>query len=159
MVMVGQADNGREAVDKVLELKPDVVLMDVVMKEMCGMEATSQIKKDLPDVKIIAVSGHKDERLIREMIKVGADGYVIKDSDDESMIKRFEELTPKEQEVLMLQAEGMSAKEIGVKMGITDRAVNKHRESIIQKISRVDYFKLIKCVAGQDLECKIHQKS
>ena len=78
MEVVGQAANGRAAIKLAKELKPDIIIMDTVMPNLNGIEATRQILKELPDIKIIALSEHRDRRSICEMLKAGASGYVTK---------------------------------------------------------------------------------
>lgn len=78
IVVVGQAENGRAALDQVGELRPDVVVMDVGMPEMNGMEATRQIHAQHPGVRVIALSTHSDKRYVLGMLDAGASGYVLK---------------------------------------------------------------------------------
>jgi len=75
---IAEADNGRNTVKLVLKLKPDVVVMDVSMPDMNGIEATRQIKKDAPQVKVVGLSMHADKRFVTEMLKAGASGYLLK---------------------------------------------------------------------------------
>jgi two-component system response regulator NreC len=75
---VGEAENGRDTVKLVTKLKPDVVVMDVSMPDLNGIEATRQIKQDLPEVKVIGLSMHADKRFVTEMLKAGASGYLLK---------------------------------------------------------------------------------
>jgi len=74
----GEASNGREAIQKVLELKPDVVLMDVSMPEMNGIEATRQIRREAPTTKVILLSMHDSPQVIKLVKEAGADAYVPK---------------------------------------------------------------------------------
>ncbi len=85
--VIGEAENGREAVRKVEQLKPDVVLMDIAMPMLNGIEATRQIKKLLPRTKIIILSMHSHERYIKELFSLGASGYLLKDSTGDDIIK------------------------------------------------------------------------
>ena len=85
--LIGEAENGREAVRKTLELKPDVVIMDIGMPELNGIEATKQIKAALPEVKVIALSIHSDKRFVTGMLKAGALGYLLKDSAFNELVK------------------------------------------------------------------------
>lgn len=78
--VVGKADNGREAVKIALEKKPDIVIMDIVMRDMNGIEATRQIKKENPDIKIIALSMYSERQIVIGFLKAGASGYLLKDS-------------------------------------------------------------------------------
>lgn len=79
MDVVAEADDGRTAVRLACELKPDVVVMDVGMPELNGIEACRQILDRLPHVKVIALSMHSDRRFVAEMLKAGASGYLLKD--------------------------------------------------------------------------------
>jgi DNA-binding NarL/FixJ family response regulator len=75
---IAEADNGRNTVKLVQQLKPDVVVMDVSMPDMNGIEATRQIKKEFPSVKVIGLSMHADKRFVTEMLKAGTSGYLLK---------------------------------------------------------------------------------
>jgi DNA-binding NarL/FixJ family response regulator len=83
--VVGSADNGREAIRLVDELKPDVVIMDVAMREMNGVEATRQILVNHPATRVLGLSMHSDSRFIREMLRAGAAGYMLKDCATEEL--------------------------------------------------------------------------
>ena len=78
MKTVAEAEDGRNTVKQVLKFKPDVVVMDVSMPDMNGIEATRQIKKDAPTVKVIGLSMHADKHFVTEMLKAGASGYLLK---------------------------------------------------------------------------------
>lgn len=84
--VVGEADDGRQTVEAVSRLRPDVVLMDVGMPELNGIEATRQLLKALPGLKIIGLSMHVDERFVGEMLRAGAVGYVCKKCDADDVI-------------------------------------------------------------------------
>ena len=77
--VVGEAENGRKAVQMAQEEKPDVVVMDVSMPDLNGMEATIQIIESLPKTKVIALSMHSDKRFVMGMLRAGAYGYLLKD--------------------------------------------------------------------------------
>ena len=77
--IIGEADNGRDAVKLIIEKKPDIAIMDIGMPEMNGVEATRQIAKEMPNVKIIALSMHYDMQFVSGMLKAGAKGYLLKD--------------------------------------------------------------------------------
>ena len=76
--IVGEAEDGVTAVRRALELRPDIVIMDVGMPQMNGIEATRRLATELPGTKIIALSMHSDRRYVAEMLKAGAAGYVLK---------------------------------------------------------------------------------
>jgi len=80
MEVVAEADNGRTALKHVKELSPDVVIMDIGMRELNGIDATRQIVKMSPGVKVLALSMYSDKRFVKEMLKAGASGYMLKDS-------------------------------------------------------------------------------
>ncbi len=77
--VVAEADNGREAVRLALDMNPDVVVMDIVMPELNGIEATQQISASNPKIKVVALSMHTDRRFVTRMLKSGASGYLLKD--------------------------------------------------------------------------------
>ncbi|MBA2524445.1 MAG: response regulator transcription factor, partial [Pyrinomonadaceae bacterium] len=78
MQVVGEAENGREALKCAIELSPDVVVMDISMPEMNGIEATERLRKECPQIKIIALTIYEDLGYLRQLLKAGASGYVIK---------------------------------------------------------------------------------
>jgi len=77
--VVGEAENGRKAVQMAREIKPDVVVMDVSMPDLNGIEATTQINESLPETRVIALSMHSDKRFVMGMLRAGAAGYLLKD--------------------------------------------------------------------------------
>ncbi len=90
LCVIGEAKNGREAVSKVEELKPDVVLMDIAMPVLNGIEATRQIKKVSRNTKVIILSMHSHDRFISELFSLGASGYLLKDSTGDDIIRAIE---------------------------------------------------------------------
>jgi len=76
--VIGEAENGREAIDKVVALQPEVVVMDIAMPLLNGLEATRQIKKMYPQIKILALTMYTNEEYILQILQAGASGYVIK---------------------------------------------------------------------------------
>ncbi|MCD7877787.1 MAG: response regulator transcription factor [Cloacibacillus porcorum] len=84
--IVGSASDGLEAVNAVRRLKPEVVLMDVTMPNMNGIQATANICSELPDIAVIVISMHNDRRFIADALKAGARGYVLKESSPELML-------------------------------------------------------------------------
>src|SRR5579871_758110 len=79
--IVGEAANGREAVELAEELKPDIVVMDVAMPELNGIEATRRLASSTPHARVVALSMHKDNVYVREILRAGARGYLLKDSE------------------------------------------------------------------------------
>jgi two-component system response regulator DegU len=86
LAVIGEADSGVQALELVPTLEPDVVLMDVRMPEMDGIEATRLLKQRFPEIGVVALSGHEDQEIVREMLVAGASGYVLKDSDGDDIL-------------------------------------------------------------------------
>ncbi len=161
---VGEAANGAEAVRLVGELSPDVVLMDLRMPGMDGIEAIQQIKARSPVVEIVILTTYDDDEYIVQGLRAGARGYLLKDTGRQALFEtiraaaRGESLLPsavvdkvvahlgaprpvaagslseREQEVLALLAEGASNKEIAMRLQITERTVKAHVTSILNKV-------------------------
>ena len=87
MEVVGEARNGREGFKLTRKLLPDVVIMDITMPDMNGIDATRSILEEHPDIKVIALSMHSDRRLISGMLEAGASGYLLKDSAFEELAR------------------------------------------------------------------------
>jgi two-component system response regulator NreC len=88
--VVGEAEDGREAIRRVEKLMPDLVLMDLSMPRMNGLEAIKEIKKRSPEVKIIALTVHKTEEYILATLRAGADGYALKDATHSELVMAIE---------------------------------------------------------------------
>ena len=84
--VVGEAADGREVVKKATELKPDIILMDIAMANLNGLEATKQIKKVLPESKIIMLTMHKNEEYVLQSFQAGASGYILKEGAVEELV-------------------------------------------------------------------------
>ena len=87
MDVIGECNNGHAAVQKARELKPDVVVMDIGMPDLNGIEATRQIAQENEDIKVLALSQYSDPRMVSEMFRAGAKGFVLKDSAVEELIR------------------------------------------------------------------------
>jgi len=166
--VMGEAEDGAEALAKAKELKPDLILMDISMPHGNGLEAVSAIKRELPDVKIIMLTVHdKDENLL-EAIKRGAEGFLSKNVRAKALLdslrgamrgeaaitrhmagkilkefvrlaeidakKTFGQLTAREKEVLQKMSEGLSNKEIGLSLCISENTVKVHVKNILRKL-------------------------
>jgi len=90
VTVIGEADTGRTAVRLTRELSPDMVVMDVTMPELNGVEATRQIRRDTPRTKVLALSMHRDPLFITEMLRAGASGYILKTSIVDELLKAIE---------------------------------------------------------------------
>src|SRR5687767_1998143 len=85
--VIAEAGNGPEAVRLAIELRPDLVIMDIAMPEMTGVEATRRIRESCPDCRVLILSMHKDSVYVRESLRAGARGYLLKDSIDEDLLR------------------------------------------------------------------------
>ena len=162
--VVGEAENGLIGYEKALELRPDVVLMDLVMDEMDGIESTKLILKEWPEAKIIIVTSFIDDEKVYPAIEAGAAGYMLKTSTaheiadairatqkgervlepevTNKMMNRMtnrsfqlhEDLTNREREVLMLISQGKSNQEIADELFITLKTVKTHVSNILSKL-------------------------
>jgi two-component system, NarL family, response regulator NreC len=165
MEIVGEAGNGREAVEAAEELKPDIVVMDVAMPELNGIEATRRLASSLPHTRVIALSMHKDSFYVRETLRAGARGYLLKDSPAGDLVSAvravasgesylspavsnavlddyrrhvtnpIDLLTTREREVLQMIAEGKTNKEIAVVLNLSVYTVDAHRGRIMEKLN------------------------
>ena len=91
--IVGEANNGIEAIEKVQSLKPDIVLMDISMPELNGIEATKSIKKEYQDTKILMLTQHESKEYVLQVMKAGADGYLLKNSKKEELLNAINTVT------------------------------------------------------------------
>jgi two-component system response regulator NreC len=88
--VIGEAENGRETIKKVALLKPDVVIMDIAMPLLNGLEATRKIKKNFPHIKVLVLSVHADEEYIFQALKAGASGYLLKNAAPNELVSAVE---------------------------------------------------------------------
>jgi DNA-binding NarL/FixJ family response regulator len=86
MQVIGEAENGQAAVERSQELAPDIVLMDVTMPEMNGLKATEKLRQECPHIKVLALTRHKDQGYLHEMMRAGAAGYVLKQNTAAELI-------------------------------------------------------------------------
>jgi DNA-binding NarL/FixJ family response regulator len=171
--VVGEAEDGVEAVAKTIELRPDVAVLDVSMPRMTGLQATHEIKQQTPDTQVLILSMHDDERYLFEALRAGAAGYVLKRAADQdlvdavraagrgepfltasaqqTLIRDFldrdeepQELTPREQEVVKLIAEAHTNKEIAEILHLSEKTVESHRGRVLQKLGMRDRVELVR---------------
>jgi DNA-binding NarL/FixJ family response regulator len=88
--VLAEADNGDEAVEATRKYKPEIVVMDIAMPKMDGIEATRQIRERFPDTEVVILSMHAKKAYIDQVLKAGAKGYVLKDSDEESLLSAID---------------------------------------------------------------------
>ncbi|MGP8244413.1 MAG: response regulator [Bryobacteraceae bacterium] len=165
MEIAGEAANGREAVELAEKIKPDVVVMDVSMPELNGIEATRRLAASAPHTRVLALSMHKDSVYVREILRAGARGYLLKDSPAQDMLTAvravaggegyispavssavlddyrkhvtnpIDLLTGREREVLQMLAEGKTNKEIAAVLNLSVYTVEAHRGRIMEKLN------------------------
>ena len=165
MEVVGEAKTGREAVEQALRLQPDIIVMDISMPDLNGIEGTRQICEQLERTRVIGLSMHRDTAYVRELLRAGARGYLPKDSDDDDLLRAIRAvsrgeaflspavsdavlsdyrrhvthpvdlLTSREREVLTMIAEGKSNKEIANALKLSVYTVESHRGSVMEKLN------------------------
>jgi DNA-binding NarL/FixJ family response regulator len=160
MKVVGEAANGVEAIRMAYELKPKVVVMDLSMPELDGVQATKEIVKHLPGTEVLILSMHADDNYVRNALDAGAKGYLLKSSIDVDLVgairsvaegKRFmgnglryaargqddelSKLTAREKQVLQLIAQGRSNKEIASLLELSVNTVSVHRANLMEKMN------------------------
>ena len=163
LCIVGEASNGEEAVEEARKLNPDIVLMDLLMPGMDGIEANEIIRKELPDTEVIALTSVATDQMVIGAMRAGAIGYILKDTGGEDLriaikaaaagqvllspqvaahlISAFREqpvspgtLTKRELEVLGCIANGESNKEIAARIFVSEETVKTHVSNILGKL-------------------------
>ncbi|BBE16827.1 DNA-binding response regulator, LuxR family [Aquipluma nitroreducens] len=162
IIVAAEANNGREALRILGLLSIDVLLMDIDMPVMNGIEALKEIRKQFRDVKVIILSMHNEAGMIKSLIDLGANGYLLKSCSQDELIgairkvasgqsyfstdvtlallkpanpeQKNEILTERETEILKLIAAGFSNKEIGDQLYISHRTVDTHRTNLMKKL-------------------------
>lgn len=164
LTVVGEAANGHEAVELAEKLRPDIVLLDVQMPELNGIEATKKMVAANPRIRVLVLSMHKESVYVREILKAGARGYILKDAIDTELLNAIrsvakgdgyispsvagalneklkdpsnpvDTLSAREREVLLLIAEGKTNKEIATKLNLSVYTVDSHRGKIMEKLN------------------------
>jgi DNA-binding NarL/FixJ family response regulator len=171
--VVAEAEDGADALEKVVAEKPDVAILDVSMPRMTGLQATHEIKKQAPETQVLILSMHDDERYLFEALRAGAAGYVLKRAADQDLLdavraaargepfltpsaqqtlirdflergEQQSELTPREQEVVKLIAEAHTNKEIAEILHLSEKTVESHRANVLQKLGMRDRVELVR---------------
>jgi two-component system, NarL family, response regulator LiaR len=162
--VVGEAKDGAEAVRLARELEPDVVLMDLLMPVMDGIEATGEIRRELPGVEVVALTSVLEDASVARAVRAGAIGYLLKNTEDGELRRALkcaaagqvqlapeaasrlmrevrvpepdahEKLTDRETEVLMLLARGEANKQIARSLHIGEKTVKTHVSSVLRKL-------------------------
>ncbi len=163
MQPVGEAVDGREAVELAHRLRPDVVLMDLLMPGVDGLAATATIRRELPDVEVLVLTGYLDDHLIVDALHAGAIGYLLKDTHANDLHRAVRaaaagqvqlspavaarlvrdvdaprgqpRLTRREEEVLTLLARGRDNRQIARELNIGAQTVKTHVSSILSKLN------------------------
>lgn len=163
MTVVGEASNGREAVELARVLRPDVIVIDMLMPELTGIEAIRQIKQEQPDARILVLASFAERSEVQAAIQAGALGYLLKAAPPEELLSAirsvqqgtlslsreiaqvftqpapiapsFETLTERELAVLRLLADGLSNQQIALRLTISDTTVRAHVSKILAKLN------------------------
>lgn len=161
--VVGEAGNGQEAVEQVPLTNPHVVLMDLLMPVMNGVEAIRAIKREHPDVEIVALTSVLEDRLVVDAVEAGAAAYLLKETGPETLFEAIhaasrgevrldpkaqkrlvrevrtpqmrESLTARETDTLRLVAKGMTNKEVATELGVSEVTIKTHVSSVLSKLN------------------------
>jgi DNA-binding NarL/FixJ family response regulator len=149
--VVAEAGDGAEAVQKALSPEVNLAILDVAMPRMTGLQAAAELQKRRPDLRVLILSMYDDERYFFEALKAGASGYVLKSAANRDLVEAIraamrgepflypaavpeDPLTPREQEVVKLIAEGHTSEEIANMLVISKKTVERHRANILEKL-------------------------
>jgi DNA-binding NarL/FixJ family response regulator len=172
--VVAEASDGVEARDLAIRERPELAILDVKMPRLTGLQATREIREQAPDVAVLILSMHDDERYLFEALKAGASGYVLKRQADQDLLDAVravqrgepfltpdaqralikdvlergltdsDELTPREQEVVKLVAEAHTNREIAEILHLAEKTVESHRANAMRKLGMRDRVELVR---------------
>lgn len=184
--VVGEAADGQTALTQVLKTKPDVVIIDVTMPLLNGVDAAREILRELPDTKVLALTIYASEEYIHQILDAGASGYLLKDARSEDLVRAielvndgipffspaiskavvagylkrrgesrkpgpYEQLTPRERQILQLIAEGRRNREISDLLGLSIKTVEVHRAHIMEKLKARSIADLVLIAIGKGI--------
>ncbi|MBI5974731.1 response regulator transcription factor VraR [Staphylococcus canis] len=165
--VVGEGESGKDAIEKAKALKPDLILMDLVMTDMDGVEATTYIKREMPQIKVVMLTSYIEDKEVYRALDAGVDSYILKTTSASDIAKAirqtyqgesvfeaevlvkmrnrmkqraelYELLTDREMEILLLIAKGYSNQEIASASHITIKTVKTHVSNILSKLEVQD---------------------
>jgi DNA-binding NarL/FixJ family response regulator len=171
--VIGEAADGAEAREMAIRERPDLAILDVKMPKLTGLQATREIKSQAPEVSVLILSMHDDERYLFEALKAGASGYVLKAQADTDLLAAIravergepfltpeaqrtlirdvlergssgEELTPREEEIVKLVAEAHTTREIAAILHLSEKTVENHRANAMRKLGMRDRVELVR---------------
>ena len=163
--VIGEAGDGREALRKVEELRPDIVVLDIALPGLNGLEALRTIRRDCPKARVVMLTMYDNEEYVRRASRFGASGYVLKDAAGRDLVGAIRRvmagdnllddtpdapealqnnLTPRETEVLQLVAEGHTNREIAEMLCLSVKTVETHRGNLLSKLNMHDRTDLVK---------------
>ncbi|MFQ5718052.1 MAG: response regulator [Acidobacteriota bacterium] len=180
ITVVGEAATSEAAIESCRDLEPDLVVMDLMMPGTGGIEVTRTLRKAHPDLRILVLSLHRDRAYVARSRQAGANGYLPKDIDLDTLLHALRQvadgedvfpedsqdaeevagrtgkrprthLTPRETEVLSLVAEGLSTRQVADRLGISPRTVEAHRRVITQKVGEKKLANLVRYAIRQGL--------
>ena len=172
--IVAEAANGLEAIAAAETLEPSLVLMDISMPELNGLEATRRLRQSFPNLPILVLTMHEDERYFLSLLKAGANGYIVKGAAPGDLVSAVRsvaagdvylypslakfltqdknpELSPREMEVLQLTSQGLTAKEVGRELCISANTVERHRANIMAKLGVSNRTELVRYAVERGL--------
>ncbi|KPM49033.1 LuxR family transcriptional regulator [Jiulongibacter sediminis] len=186
--IIGEASDGEEALQRIEELKPNLVLLDVNMPGMNGIEAAKKISANYPAVRVLIFSMHNDPDYIVNSVTNGVDGYILKDAEKEEILKAMktvhrgekyfppnvsallvsalqgggmpkvkskrsasvlDKLSKKEKEILKFIAQGMSSKDIALRLTLSIRTVSNHRANMLKKTGLNNTAELVRMATNE----------
>lgn len=179
--VVAEASNGKEAIAKAIRFAPDLVIVDLTMPGLNGLEAARRILQQLPSTRVLILTMHDAEEFIERALEAGAHGYVLKSDAEENLVAAVKALlnnqtyftdvaseivkaglrgrrtrkqlapTPRETEVIRLLAEGKTNKEVARVLGISQRTAENHRAKIMEKLGLKSLSELVRYAVRNEI--------